>query len=250
MSEEKCNSSCNKKDKDTGQIIEKCPDRTKDMVVKYYNSLRDLVFECYRQEPIEEESSSSSEGGLMIKIRRSIFETNSSSTHSITIEDNYGSIYNYQLPSTDGIVYVECNYYGFDLDPKFFPNAKFIPRWGVPKELMGVLVTPYDKLCYAVTAIQYKIKIPQEDDRYGICVERMLINSKYFKWLKELVKEKTGLDMQLAWDTYDSIGTIDHQSENMLMKQYFSSNKVIFKRNMEKLIFSSNYGIIITSDNW
>jgi hypothetical protein len=148
-------------------------------------------------------------------IRKSVFETNSSSMHSLVMigKDRMGT-YNFGESVT-----VKSNEYGWSGDD---------------------LTSPLEKLSYIVTMIQYK-------DSSGDIAE-----SKYFKWLTEIFKDYTG--SELVYQPYDETdkyykdGYIDHQSTDMLDGQW-SDNEEEFKNNMKDIVFNDKYFIIIDNDN-
>jgi hypothetical protein len=155
----------------------------------------------------------------MRQIRRSVFETNSSSTHSISIisKDNY----------RDG-----NSFFGDTLDGCF---GEF--GWGYEK-----LNTVYERLSYVLTMIQYKVdNCDNLDD---------VINSTYYKWISEMIKDYTGADLKLEEfdDDCYSLGYIDHQSTDIL-DDFWSDNESEFKNNMRDIIFNDKYRIIIDNDN-
>lgn len=152
----------------------------------------------------------------MKTIRRSVFETNSSSTHSISIigKDNY------QYPKQNTI-HCEFGEYG----------------WGYDK-----LNTVYEKLSYVLTMIQYKIGTSENLEEVQ--------ESLYYQWLSEMIKEHTGstLEVSITGDKYYDIGYIDHQSTDTL-DEYWSDIEEEFKSNMREIIFNDKYQIVIDNDN-
>lgn len=156
----------------------------------------------------------------MIKIRKRVFETNSSSMHSVAIigSDRMNKL-NLLTKIVDGEekIVVNSDEYGWTGDD---------------------LITPLQKLSYIVTMIKYK--------DYDENIE----NSKYFEWLSDMVKNYTGYD--LVYQSYSSgyyeDGYIDHQSTDTLDK-FWSDDEDKFKNNMRDLVFNDKYFIIIDNDN-
>jgi hypothetical protein len=153
----------------------------------------------------------------MKQIRNMVFETNSSSTHSITLrglKDDY-IIPNYTLR-------VAFGEYGWEQE-----------RYDAVR----------DKLSYAFTMIQYKI--PEGKDLYF-----EIINSEYAKWICEMVKDFCGQEIEINKNNsiYYPCGYIDHQSTDIL-DDFWSDDENEFKKNMKEFIFNSKYGFVTDNDN-
>jgi hypothetical protein len=153
---------------------------------------------------------------MKTKIRKSVFETNSSSMHSICISGgdnfvNYGQLRGH------------FDEYG----------------WGYDR-----LDSVGEKLSYVLTSMRYHDYDIEEDS-----VETLL-NSKFYIWLNEMIKDYTGeeIDLEYSNSGYYSMGYVDHQSTDLL-DEYWSDDETTFKENMKELIFNSKYDIIIDNDN-
>jgi hypothetical protein len=150
----------------------------------------------------------------MIKIRKNVFETNSSSVHSLAMvgSDRFNK-YNFG----ENVV-VKSDEYGWSGDD---------------------LVTPIEKLSYICTMIQYK------DDAN-------ILDSIYFKWLREMFKDYTGSNLiYKACDEnseYYKHGYIDHQSTDVL-DDLWDNTEEVFKSNMRDVVFNEKYFIGIDNDN-
>jgi len=148
-------------------------------------------------------------------IRRSVFETNSSSMHSLAMvgKDRMG-IYKFGKSVT-----VSSDEYGWSGDN---------------------LSSPLEKLNYIATMIQYKDSSEE------------IAESRFFQWLSEMFKDYTG--SELVYEPYDKNdewykdGYIDHQSTDIL-DDVWSENKEEFKNNMRDIVFNDKYFIIIDNDN-
>lgn len=155
---------------------------------------------------------------MNIKIRKSVFETNSSSIHSICISgsDRFSKFPNEKIS-------VDFDEYG----------------WGYDR-----LDTAHQKLSYVLTSIQYYDSSVNDED-----IET-LYESKYYVWLKEMVKDYCGCEINLeAYDSrWCSMGYVDHQSTDTL-NEHWSHDESTFKENMKELIFNDKYTIIIDNDN-
>jgi hypothetical protein len=147
---------------------------------------------------------------MLKKIRKGVFETNSSSMHSVCISgtDRYTNFQN-------DTISVYTDEYG----------------WGYDK-----LTSTQEKLSYVITAMQYYDGVGEVDD---------LSKSTYFQWLKEMVSDYSGCELEVLGK---DMGYIDHQSTDML-DEYWSQNEDEFKSNMKDLIFNNKYTIIIDNDN-
>lgn len=112
---------------------------------------------------------------MLINIRNGVFETNSSSVHSITLTGNSGER---DLPAgLNEVLYIQQNEFGWGYD---------------------VLKSPLEKLTYVFTAL---------DTVYNSPI--------FLKWLKELVYEKSGVILdfsnyvQSGYIDHQSIGLLD-----------------------------------------
>jgi hypothetical protein len=156
----------------------------------------------------------------MKKIRKRVFETNSSSMHSLAIigSDRMSKC---QLSTTiiDGEekIVVESGEYGWGYD---------------------TLTTPIEKLSYIVTMIPY------HNSNVSIS------ESRYFKWLSDMVKDYTGYELsyQSSSSNYYEDGYIDHQSTDTLDDVWVNDEEE-FKNNMKNIVFNDKYFIIIDNDN-
>lgn len=167
----------------------------------------------------------------MKQIRRGVFETNSSSSHSISFTS--------MKPSLE---YCEIE------DQVYFGEY----GWGVE-----VLKYSFQKLSYVLTSIQYMADDEDhiwrsDEDQNLTKLDELVEQSKYVRWLHEMVLDHTGNDFDLilesgGWGRF-GLGYIDHQS-NDLLSELWSKDEKKFKDNMRRLIFDSNCSIIIDNDN-
>lgn len=157
----------------------------------------------------------------MKQIRNSVFETNSSSTHSVTI-------------SMSGGDYLE--------KPSELPVIKF-GEFGWEEVKYSEVE---DKLSYFVTMIGSKISYMKENE------ERMnlFLSSNHFLWLKEMVKEHCGFDLVVEMLDEDlfPFGYVDHQSQDTL-SSFWSDDKDEFKKLSKDFIFNIKYGFMTDNDN-
>jgi len=154
---------------------------------------------------------------MKTNIRKSVFETNSSSMHSVAIigsnRDSISKLY----ANNDNEITVYPGEYG----------------WGYE-----TLREPSEKLSYIVTTIAEKNGRESLEDTI------------FFKWLDEMIFDYTGskLFVHKSEDKYYPYGYVDHQSTDTL-DDFWSVNEDVFKNNMRDLIFNDKYFIIIDNDN-
>lgn len=157
----------------------------------------------------------------MKQIRQGVFETNSSSTHSVTIS-NAGDKY---------------------WMPKYLPKIEF-GEYGWEKRTY----TDYtDKLSYVITMISSKYELWRglSDDS----AKEEFLKTQHFLWLKDMVKDYCGLDLEVRFmGDYYPLGYIDHQSENTL-DAFWSDNEDEFKSKMKEFIFNEKYAFETDNDN-
>lgn len=153
----------------------------------------------------------------MINKRTKIFETNSSSMHSIAVSSSDRG-YNYNLPITDdGVLYVEFGEFG----------------WG-PE----ILKNPLDKLSYYITD-QFG-GYHDEENSFESVVSNILEDQRMKNLIKILEAKVPGfkrLEFGPASE-YSKFGYVDHQSSG-------TSNG----EDVEDLIFNNSKIIIIDNDN-
>lgn len=151
----------------------------------------------------------------MKQTRTGVFETNSSSTHSITI-DKHQDIWAY---------------------PKSPLTACFGEFGWENKHYSGV----ENKLSYVFTMMQY---------RCGTTKQSGILNSKWVKWLHEMVFDYCGqtINLEINDSTYYPLGYIDHQSTDML-DDIWADDESKFKNNMKEFIFNTKYGFSTGNDN-
>ncbi len=147
-----------------------------------------------------------------LQIRRGIFETNSSSSHSISVigGDRYTDKSKLYVNPKTHVIEVTGDEYGWDANP---------------------CRLPIEKLDYIVTYISQL---------------EGLEDSVYFKWLSEMVKDYTGYPLEFVGDEYDIF--IDHQSFHLL-SDFLPHNEKEFKEKTKELVFNDKYSIVISNDN-
>jgi len=172
------------------------------------------------------------------QIRNNVFETNSSSSHSLSIpfKEDLGKY-------DDRVFNNEIVYFG---------------EFGWEEE---TFYTPYEKLQYLITAVQYFDKPWQSDENYWDHPQEVLAekynqwinSSKYFKWIKEMLFDFNGSTIDIQIDEYEkwnTLGYIDHQSSYLLEEEnIWSEDEDTFKRNMIEFIFNPEYVLHADNDN-
>lgn len=147
----------------------------------------------------------------MIQIRNSVFETNSSSAHTIAVKNK--DEYDYNLKwflNEDG------SFEFWDMSSLEFGRSPF-----------DVLCTTYQKIPYFIASYGYKIisKIIMENVPEVKSIRKPHINSR--------------------WDDPDLQQGIDHQSIGML-KHFIQKNNIT----IEEALFNNKYIIIIDGDEY
>jgi DNA polymerase sigma len=158
----------------------------------------------------------------MKQVRNMVFETNSSSTHSITLT---GLKDYYDIPTHT--LNIEFGEYGWEQERYYSVRSK---------------------LSYVFTMIQYKIFYYEPTDEKDLYFE--ITNSKYAKWIREMVKDfcEQEIEINKNYSTYYPCGYIDHQSTDIL-DDFWSDDENEFKKNMKEFIFNSKYGFVTDNDN-
>lgn len=166
----------------------------------------------------------------MFTIRRNVFETNSSSMHSISYSPKKA---NAQLD----LEQVKGEYNGRTIVGTFGEYG-----WGY-----DVLCSLEEKLSYVLTSIRYFDRTVDEDNVDAL---EALKASKYYVWLAEMFHEYLGckLDVQLNRDDYYTMGYIDHQSTDTLT-DYIKDDEDHFKMSVMQLLLDDSYTIVIDNDN-
>lgn len=172
------------------------------------------------------------------QIRNNVFETNSSSSHSLSIpfEEDLGKYVKAHFDNVD----VTFGEYGWEED---------------------ILDTPLEKLEYLLTAVQYFDKPFKNQEDYWEYSEEVLrekynawINSsEYFKWIKKALFNFNGSTINIVIDEYEKwnlLGYIDHQSSYLLEEEsVWNENEETFKKNVIEFIFNPEYAVHTDNDN-
>ena len=159
----------------------------------------------------------------MIQIRKNVFETNSSSTHSLVISKKERS-YDYHLPVDAGVLTIPFGEFG----------------WGP-----DILVAPIEKLAYLVTDrcglydIPEELKNADDDAIYCFIMEESEAVRDIVEVVKRCCPEVEEVRFELG-DRWNPFGYIDHQSQGTSYEVDLS---------IEDLIFSNKVIIMVDNDN-
>lgn len=155
-------------------------------------------------------------------LRVGVFETNSSSSHSITVWGNVGA----QIPKLTGVYKSHFDDFGWDGDD---------------------VVSWEDKVCYILTDLIGGM--PKEDEE----------NNPNLEMLKRVFYEATGAELtypgateRSSWghtgegegnDDYEFTGYVDHQSRGLTSYLFETDEQLV------DFIFNPSWNIIIANDN-
>lgn len=159
------------------------------------------------------------------QIRYGVFETNSSSMHSLTIYSR------------------SCHYYttSFEIENNYVVVRPGEFGWG------------YDEFSSPSVKLEYAVLLALSSVEYSITSEEEFYESEEFQMLNDLIKYTTPYDGIILkdfnfkydekWSSFDHEGYIDHQSKmplNMFLSEYGID--------LEDFIFGDNV-LIIDNDN-
>lgn len=159
------------------------------------------------------------------QIRTGVFETNSSSTHSLTIYSTHCSYDNVYFEVEDNYVIVRPGEFG----------------WG------------YDKYSSPSIKLEYAVLLALSSVEYSITLEEEFYESEEFQMLNDLIKYNTpysgiilkdfNFKYNEEWSYFDHEGYIDHQSK-MTLNEFLSEYGI----DLEGFIFGDTV-LIIDNDN-
>lgn len=186
----------------------------------------------------------------MINIRRNIFETNSSSSHSISLSkpishkrddiptNSIITLEPYDNPSAHG---------GWDGEAELF---EYRTQLGKLRYLIHMIVSVLEEDIPYIYLTEYK-----DDDnwRYNKTKEhkenlaKKFFELQWFTWLKEMIKDKTGSTLNISYDIdthFPFWETTYDEDDDLLTILGFNesswNNEAIFKSKMSTLIFNDN----------
>lgn len=163
----------------------------------------------------------------MKKIRRGVFESNSSSTHSLTIRDNDTRVFA-DIPKNSKVV----------LNDSYVQGIEIFDELG--------------KLNFVVTMLASIVDYRNYEDELHIHSFDNMINLNWFRWLAEVVKEESNTDIiyecpkayngqpacwipyyNITWDEYDSIEDIFTDYSPKILEDEDS-----FKKRVKHIIYN------------
>lgn len=166
------------------------------------------------------------------QIRRSVFETNSSSTHSVNIYNKSKLMFS-DIPKDSTVV----------LDDTFVTPTDIYDELGKLNFVVTMLATIVDNKCY--------------DDELEIKSFEEMINLNWFKWLAEVVKEESNTEViykhptysngekisyspyyDTTWDEYCSIESIFTDDDFDIM-----NDEIKFKERVKDIIYNPSINI-------
>ena len=156
---------------------------------------------------------------MKLTIRKGMFETNSSSMHSIIITKNNDSYDEKELKVYKGIL----RFLDDDLEFSRYP-FQFLNTWR-------------SKVAYAIASYCQEYEVNDKDAKEFI--------SKLEDIIKKHVEDFDHIELPDPEDTYYPYGYVDHQSEGLLQK-FLSEENVT----LEDFIFTPKYIVVIDGDEY
>lgn len=181
----------------------------------------------------------------MENIRRSVFETNSSSTHSITIIKNQEKFYK-RIPRNSSTEYEVKEYGDVGGSDECYAVNEHCDEVDKLRYIINMIASFYE---YDNDDWDYSRK---NDDKYiNECFDK-LTRRNLFIWLKEVVKEETGTDIKIIkpnsryYPFFDTTWSEDDNIED-LFEIEDDNDEENFKKRIKDIIF--NKDIIIINKN-
>lgn len=172
---------------------------------------------------------------MKISIRRGVFETNSSSSHSLSICGSSDCENKYLSHYEDNVAITSPGEYG----------------WNGP-----TLSSPNERLSYIITMVfeQYDEEpylTKKEGNRWLVYDAHKIMETPEFKEIEECIVENTEYTgLKFDQDFYDpDYAYIDHQS---FSEDYESYKDFLdyYNLTLADFLFNDKYQVIITNDNW
>ena len=174
----------------------------------------------------------------MLQIRKGVFETNSSSSHSIIIKKQDRPLDHKTIATKwhmymneddaddpdNGIIHFDRGNLEFERDPFHF------------------LVSWHDRLCYAIAAYQSKEIVETLKE---ICQRRIPGFRDFQIPHQDRILEDEGKDEEDKEEPKDYYGFVDHQSE-CLLKKVLNHYHI----SLEEFVFNDRYVVVIDGDEF
>lgn len=148
---------------------------------------------------------------MKVQVRQGVFETNSSSSHSITISTEKNALYDTIIPDADGVLHLSAGGYNFG--------------WGYEE-----YTTPHAKLDYCLSDLE-NVRDP-------------LVRLNYLAMLHTMLLEHTGAKSICHDHGTEGYSEIDHQSVGTAIESAFVSEQTL-----KDFIFNPKSILIIDNDN-
>jgi len=173
----------------------------------------------------------------MLKVRNSVFETNSSSSHALVYSQTNQNRIEYKLETDNGVLTIHFRDYG----------------WSGPESFYGfgtddILASSNDKLDYVMTSLCRQLNWGEEHDTTYDEAKVMIANGAIYEndearalleKIQDLCPEIKEIKFELNVDEYgDPFGSIDHDSQDLLDDE-----------DLIKVIFNKGCLIVIDNDN-
>ena len=182
----------------------------------------------------------------MKTVRNNVFETNSSSTHSITIKqkehrlkkiprnsDEIFEVKPFENPMADGD----------EIYPEVFNYTSEISKLSYITHLIVSYLDNYENYDQFDERLRdYDLTVFTSEDKINLA--NKLFSCKQFTWLKELVKDKTGTEIEFDkrefkdWPFWQTIYDINKSEAEILDTDL--ENEEEFKKNISEIIFNDN----------
>lgn len=173
------------------------------------------------------------------QVRQGVFETNSSSTHSVSIYNKNKLMFS-DIPKNSEVII----------------NDKYNLGTDIYDEL--------GKLNFVVTMLATIVENKYYDEELEINSFEEMINLNWFKWLAEVVKEKSNTDViyecpktydgsnrswlpyyDTTWDEYSTIESIFTDDNPDIM-----NDETLFKERVKDIIYNSSIAIENKENDW
>ena len=174
------------------------------------------------------------------QIRRSVFETNSSSTHSVSIYNKSKLMFS-DIPKNSTVV----------LDDTFVTPTDICDELGKLNFIVRMLASMVDHKIY--------------DEELEINSFKQMINFKWFKWLAEVVKEESNTEViykcptyshngkEVAYSPYYDTVYSDYDSiENIFTDDNLDimESETLFKERVKDIIYNKSISIGDKENDW
>lgn len=166
----------------------------------------------------------------MVSVRRNVFETNSSSTHSLSICNSFSEGHiDDTIPKGESIILGEY------LDSDFlkcYETAKFSGFRDKLHCLLAFLI------CYYEDKVEYWNNENLQEQFEKSC---------HYLWICELLKDKYDIEISLRDFNYSGVSMEDDFFENMQLPLFYPSD---YKDRIEEILTNSDIVLEYTCENW